>query len=290
MSSQFKHLEVYGELPRNTHAERRQFERVLSGINTATSNRMEFAVVAMHVNYSQPMPNRTVGAERWNGEFDLVFFGPDRIFIYELKSGPTRVVYGRTDDKHWKVKRGGKVRTERSWFDQASKQRTFLLQTFLNQARKNLQLPEPNHFVVDARVVCGNGSSFSGFYHKVPQTVSPEEYELLYSQAPPDDKEFLESVFTRTLEETGEYWLGPQRNTPMWKRLERIWNGARMNKKTERWFGLLEEREVAEDLAATSTTKFSLSYKDACLLAERLFEATKVTNGLKPARTQALRY
>ena len=137
---------IYGKVPLNDIGETRQFERVIEVIHRCTMDALDYCIPVLHQRYWQmPQPNQEE-SKRWRGEFDIVLFANDRIFIYELKSGQTRICYGRTDARDWLVIRPRSKGHTSSWFLQASKQRYFLLQTFLEQCKSTMAIPEPCHF------------------------------------------------------------------------------------------------------------------------------------------------
>lgn len=238
-------------------------------VRACSNEVLEWAFVVLNTPYSQQPTRYQKRKQEWNGELDMVLIAPNRLFIYELKSGHISILLGRSDERPWKVERSGNVRWEKSWFNQTGKARYFFLQTFLNECKAKLEVPPPNHFVVDARVVCPNGSDLSKFYYKVPTTVSADEIVEVCDNLPEDEADFVMSCYPMVVEETGEL-RRTKVNREKLSRLSHAWEKAGVTPRVAKWFKPLVESDVAKDLKENESTSFRLSYTSGKAISNAL--------------------
>ena len=242
-------------------------DRVLAALRGSVRRNLEFGVAVIHQNYHQPATGKDKG---WKGELDILLLCSDRIFVYELKSGHTKILLGRTDERSWVVARAGSARRQKSWFIQASRQRFFILQRYLESQRTRLGFCREDHFVVDSRIVCEDGSDLSGFYHKVPITLTPEMLDEILPHLSEDDQELILDTYAKPLYDTNELGIVRKLSAVQLEKIETAFRRADCPLKTERWFGLLTESQLQHDLLTTQTDRFHLSFEQARALGTTL--------------------
>ena len=260
-------FQIIGSIPTNGGGERRQFDRVLSALRDCVRRNLEFGVAVIHQNYHQPAKGKDKG---WKGELDILLLCSDRIFVYDLKSGYTKILLRRTDERKWVVERAGNAHPQKSWFIQASRQRYFILRRYLESQRTRLGFRKEDHFVVDSRIVCEDGSDFSGFYHKVPNTLTPEMLDEILPHLSEDDQELILDTYAKPLYDTNELGIVRKLSAVQLEKIETAFRRADCPLKTERWFRILTESQLEDDLLRTQTERFRLSFEQARALAATL--------------------
>ncbi len=272
MNNSTTHFEILGTIPTQSNSEFRQFSRVIKILKRASIG-LDFCVLLIHCRYFQAQPDSSDSTSHgWKGEFDVIAFAPDRIIIYELKSGLFDIRYGRSDKKPWGIFRKGHRHQEDSWFNQASRQRYYLLQTYLNEQRDRLGIPEPNHFMVDSRIVVPNGSNTDGFYYKIPQEMSSADIAQFCQVVSTEDAEFIRLIYCDYLADKEIFSIHDRLNGIACKRLGLIFKKINYIPRVERWFQLIHERDILTDFQLISSVQFALDRNMAIKLAKELIE------------------
>jgi hypothetical protein len=267
---------LYGTIPTEHPGESAQFHRILSALSQNASLLGHWACALLNFDYSHLAGTRIDNDVDWNGQFDIVLLSQNRIIIYELKAMRVRILQGRSDASRWHMEyvEGGRF-TERSYFDQASKQRAFFLREYLSDFVKRHNVPEPNHYVVDSRLIFFPGSDVSGFHHKVQSTTTPEALasEILPRITDPSEAAFVRDAFVVPIAHSGE--LKRRRMTPGdQQRLEDIWSRYNIRHKTAKWFSIITEDQIPADLAQPGFPEFDLRPDDAATIAAEFGLAT----------------
>jgi len=187
-----------------------------------------------------------------------------------LKSGNISIHDGRTDNKPWEIERNGSTHKEPSWFRQASRQRYYLLQTFLNEQKKKLDIPEPNHFVVDSRIILPDMTGCINFYQKAPLEITGPDMEVLATRISNLDFEFIRGIYSEPRKEPDCHVRTGSICRNQSDRIKDILKSADIGLKAERWFQVLKEHELTKDFRNTHTEKFRLSKPIAQEIAQAL--------------------
>ncbi len=262
-------MRVFGPLPPQEDRETKQFRRVLDSIRRCVPELGGWVTVLMNFDYSHSVGGRIENDKKWDGQFDIIVLASHRIVIYELKAQKLRILYGRSDASYWELEYpNGKKIQRRSYFDQVSKQRAFFLQEYLNRFKENHTIPQPNHYVVDARVVLLPGSDTSGFYYKIPvSSKAPEfETEILANISDPSEHDFVRDSYSNPKANAGTVRLN-QLSDQDYDRMEDIWKRYGLERKTAKWFLLLTEDQIEDDLRLPGYEDFTLAFKHTIAIA-----------------------
>lgn len=264
-------MKIYGRIPETHRNEAEQFKRVMGVIKANTPPETPTAVM-LDVDYVHKAGRRIDNDSDWAGQIDLLLVRKDRIVIYELKSKLCKVLRGRTDGQRWTIEYmpSGPRKQERSYFDQVSKQRADFIQHFLNDFKRTRPNLNGVKFVVDARVVFKSGSDISGFYHKIDNTAKADEFQEKVLARIRDDEEraFVYEAYTRG-KKPSELTLGTLSGADL-RRLHTIYRKWNVRTKTEKWFKVITEDELADDVTSDGYGTFSLGEEDMDAMAQEL--------------------
>lgn len=263
-------MEVYGSIPVQDFRERDQFVRMLRLIDKGIDSLGGWAVVLLNFDYRHLAGNLIENDRSWNGQFDMVVLCEHRILLYELKAMRVRLVNATTDECGWQMESlNGRKLHPGSLFDQISKQRTHFLQTYMNGFKQRHEIPEPNHYVVDARLVFRSGSDLSRFDYKPPVDYRKDlfEQEVLNPVLDDEARAFVRGCFVP--DPPRNEWLRQNalsRNER--QRLNQFWKQWNLPVKVAKWLKVITEDEVASDLQEPSYEEFGLTKEQAGLIAD----------------------
>jgi hypothetical protein len=265
---------VLGTVPATNGAERAQFQRVIRILSKARNRIGPWCVAVVNHDFVHSAGPLIDGDSDWNGQIDLLLLAEHKIAIYELKGFTARIIYGKTDNSPWVIEKAASNSTEkvRSYFQQASKQRAFLQRDFLPKFdARHPELVGQNHWLVDARVVLKSGSDISGFFFKVPLTETENELEqnVLSRLELAGDREFVRRAFSGVEVETGKLH---RIKLPLedYERLKKIYREHDLRPRTQKWFGIVTEDLIAEDLNQIGSDRFTLTGSTASTMIEEL--------------------
>jgi hypothetical protein len=268
-----KKIHIVGSIPTASPAEHAQFERVISALKKVVSTHEPWAVVALDADYQHSAGDRMDADHDWCGQLDMVLFCRQRIIIYELKGYTVEIRYGTTTNQKWKIKRRASDHPVLvpSLFQQASEQRAFLLQEYLERFRLAPLFNMSTHFVVDARIVFKGESDLSGFFYAIPRTEDHEIFqcEVLDRISDDDDRRFTDDFFSGIEYCTGKRFR-PNRPRHEYERLKSIYAKYDIRPRTTKWFRTITENMIADDFPETGSDRFELSYDIALKMARQL--------------------
>ncbi len=246
--------------------ELQQRERIIRRIHTVPGSQLPWAVLLSNIGYQQVPTAAQLDSQRWKGELDLLLLARDRIVLYELKCFQGKITRGRTDGEKWILERSGRRYSCASWFDQVSRQRYYLLQTYLNSIKSDIPGGQTQHFQVDARIVVPDGFDSGRFYHKFPMTITPEDLLNITSSIPDHHRPFVTDAYSLRSDIPGE--LRCRKLTADEKvKLDCLWDVSGIPRRTCRWFRLIRESEVVADLAALTSSSFEIDQNTAIRIA-----------------------
>ena len=206
------------------------------------------------------------GDSGWNGQMDILLLSEHKIVVYELKGFTAKIIYAKTDNSPWVLQRAAATEPDevRSFFQQASKQRAFLQRDFLKRFDDIHPELVADHWLVDARVVLKAGSDLSGFFYKVPLTenLADLEEKVLPKVVRQEDKEFVRRAFSGIEPGTGKLQrieLAPNE----YERLNALYRDNDITPRTQKWFRLVTEDQLLEDLRQAGSDRFTLSMEMA---------------------------
>ncbi len=262
-------IEEYGRVPHNHWKETEQFNRVLKIVRSSLEELGDWAVVLMNFEYAHHPGIRIENDHDWRGQFDIVLLAATRMIILELKAQKLHLLVGRSDERRWwRRSAAGIVLPCRSYFHQVSEQRAFFLQDYLNSFKERNAIPEPNHYVVDARLVLLPGSDLSHFYHKVPVDYPMDKFDadVLDHIENDEDRRFVQYSYSG--ESMRPEFLRLRRlSSKGLQRLNDIWIGSGLTPKTAKWFKLITEDKLADDLRMCGSDMFKLTLDQARTIA-----------------------
>jgi hypothetical protein len=266
-------MTVLGNIPTDFDNEQAQFQRVLDILQSQLQSH-EPCVLVLNVDYVHKAGKRISNDKDWKGQIDILLLRKNRIVIYELKSKRVRLLWGRSDQNPWKLQymESGQIKTERSYFDQVSKQRQDLLRHFLNDFKERHGFSEDFRFVVDARLVFLPESDLSGFYYKIDKTQKKLEFqeEILAKIEDDNDLAFVRNSFEQAPWAEEELRLKRHLNREHLRSLELVYEKWQLPKKTEKWFSVITEEDLPADLSASGYDSFDLSPDEMHLIGKEL--------------------
>ena len=199
---------IIGDIPIQDPAETSQFERVLALLREAAGRIGPWCIVVLDVLYYHNRGKVIDDDNDWNSQIDILVFSENRIIAYELKGFTAKIIYGKTDNQDWIIKRRNSTKTNKvpSFFKQASKHHAFLVRDFLPEYRDNHPQLSENHWIVDARVVLKPESDLSGFSYGIPSTIFKDKFEsdVIIRIQSVSGREFIRKFYSGIEEETGK--------------------------------------------------------------------------------------
>ena len=268
-SSEFGNLNVYGELPSHDEAEREQVKRVLHLLNKQYNLIGPWNVIFVNKNYKHQKGSIIEKDKDWCGQYDLIVLSEHKIIIYELKGFQTHLIEATTSQKKWVMKNSNQDRIVKrnSYFTQASKQRI----AFLKDVLESLTEQGMNHWDVDSRVIFKDGSHLVNFWYFPTATIDEESFQTEYLSNISNEKDsrLLQEYFSKEEKGTGKKMLRPLRSNEV-SDLRRIFRENQLNIRTTKWFKVLTERQIVEDLKTTKSSRFLLNYETAEEIMKRL--------------------
>jgi len=262
-------ITCFGALPEQHAAETEQFARVTSELVSALCGVEPWAIILQDFRFSHVASGTIAGDADWNGQVDIMLVTEHRIVVYELKSFRVQVRYGTTTEKKWKVKRAVSDSCDyvRSYFLQASRQRTHMIRHLEASVRCAPCMPN-THYVVDGRVVFPDGSEFGGFFYHIPSDMQKTELDdsVLPHIGPENDRDFVRYAFSGR-SDCSEAVRRIKLPRIEYDRLKGIFTDNDIHVRTEKWFRLLCESEIASDLATNGSDDMMLSEDCAILIA-----------------------
>lgn len=275
-------LNVIGEVPTESDAEAAQFTRILNIFEEAQEQIGPWSYLVLDHGFTHRRGQLIDVDSDWNGQIDILLLAPQKIAIYELKGFTASIISGTTGPESWKIRRLalGVEESVASYFIQASKQRAFILRDFFPRFGERHPEYAHNHWVVDSRLVFKAGADLSGFAHSIPMTETTEKLEsdVLPFIASDDDKEFVRYAFSGTEFQTNKLHRGGLTG-PEQKRLQRIYSENLITPRTAKWFKVITEEQVRNDLSGLGSDRFSLEPQSAEIMIEDLLaEAWQYTD------------
>ena len=244
-------MRLFGNLPpKSKIGEYKQHKRILKKINKMLNATNIDGIVLSGLDYSHDKDNIINNDSSWNGEMDIVLLTSHKTVIYELKAKEITICTGTTSGKNWKFyyNSDSKKYHFQSFFDQASRQRAYLTRDYLNKFKAKYKIPEPNHFVVDSRLVLLPGSDYSKFYIKPPRNYDMGKFKenILDKIVEDDDKKFMINAYSKKTKKSGINDL--VKLTPEnYIILRNIIDKYQLKLKSGNWFRVLTENLIEED-------------------------------------------
>lgn len=269
-------LKLFGKIPsKNKIAEYRQFMRVVSIIKKMVEKNDENGIILSGIEYEHKKGFLIDNDSSWNGEIDIILILSSKLIIYELKAKEITIRFGTTDSRNWKWHYNSnpdKCNSD-SFFIQASKQRAYFLREYLNNFKKSYKIPEPNHFVVDSRIILKNGSDFTKFFFKPPANYDMKKFEnnILEKIIDKSDKDFMISAYSEESEKIGFNRLR-KLEILEYENLCNIIKKYKISLKTANWFKILTEEQIEQDFMAIpeKTDEIFISLNDILKIPEDL--------------------
>ncbi len=262
---------TYGIIPKNHPAEIAQFERVIGILKSNAHIIGPWVVCVLDIPIIHKAGNRIDSDTDWRGQIDMLIISRNKIVLYELKGFTAQILYGKTDNREWKIRRWRSRRPELvpSFFQQASKNRAYILQDFLENYRNTHDRLENQHFVVDARVVLKEESNLNGFFYRIPRTI---EEEVFYNEILPriydtEDRNLMQKLYSGIEVETGKLHT-VKLDKEEYKQSQDIFRKYNIPIRTDKWFRLLTEKDIVLDLYGTGSDRFIIEQEKAFDMAE----------------------
>jgi hypothetical protein len=232
------------------NAESAQVARILRTLRAIESRLGDELVVLVNFSFIHTKGNQIEDDKDWDGEIDLVVFSQHITVVYELKAKKVYIQKGTTDNRYWEFNYLDIDRRKHRFpfFSQASKQRAFLIRDYLNEWKVRYEIPKPNHFRIDSRLVFLPGSNYTRFFYKLPAEYEHEAFEIEYlSKIPnPEDRRILDHAYSVISEKTGKRKL-MHVEPEVYTRLYEIINENEIVVKTANWFKILTEDQIEKD-------------------------------------------
>ena len=266
-------LSVVGLIPHQHPAESSQFERVLRILKEAKAQIGEWVVIVLDVPCHHEAGELIDIDTAWDTQIDILVMAEHRIITYELKGFTAQIIYGKTDDRPWKIKRWNSDTPDqvRSYFQQASKHHAFLVRDFLAKYREADSRIEENHWIVDSRVVLKSESDLSGFFYRIPRTISQESFEteVIALISDPDDVALLRNLYSGREEGTNKL-RSVRVSEDEYRRAVDVCRENGIMPRTAKWFRLLKEDQLRSDISRTGSNRFTLLRDSALRIANML--------------------
>lgn len=253
-------LYIYGDIPKQHPAEEYQFRRVIEELKKHRDN--DWGVLIIDIPYQHKKGSVIEYDYDWNGQIDMLLLCENKIVIYELKGYTAKLRHATTNETEWIIENlSGKIITSKSFFIQVSKCRAFILSESLPEFFK--EKINDNHWIVDGRLVFKDSSDLSKFFQKIPKTIKHEQYEEMLDKIENQhDIELFKRFYSDIEQETGKHQSIIVSKSD-YGRMFYIYKYTNTEIRTAKWFKVIKEKEIIEDLCKLNYTRFKINLSDA---------------------------
>jgi hypothetical protein len=256
-------------------AESKQVMRLLRNLKEIENRIEDEFIILINFKYEHQKGDVIEDDKDFDGEIDMAVFARHMVVIYELKAKKVLIRSGTTDNRFWEYQYLDETRRIKRFpfFAQASKQRAYLLREYLNDWKLRFQIPQPNHFSIDSRIVFLPGSDFSRFFYKAPAEYSAEAFETDFLALVDDreDRDFLNHAYSGINEFSGRKKRIKLSSTEYTK-LYKIIREYGIVLKTENWFNVITEDQIMNDFVSIKMKPelLDVSFEHRLLIPEDL--------------------
>ena len=264
-------FKIFGIIPKQHPAESSQFERILKILKDSYIKYGDWAYIILDIPYDHEKSNVLDVDYNWNGQIDILLLMNKKIVVYELKGFTAKILKGKSDNDNWEIitRVNGRL-TVKSYFNQASRSRAFILSDYLLGLKNRINGLDDNHWVVDARVVLKNNSDTSGFIYRIPRTIYSKDLDdILENIESSSDRELLAKYYSGIEPGTGKLHSIIVSKNEFYK-VNIILSKFKNIVRTDKWFKLISENSIGEDLSECGSDRFVLDQKTAELIASEL--------------------